>query len=538
MAHGSKEEELKQRIDFLEKKVAQTRKIKEEIEQREELFSLFVKHTPAAVAMCDRNMCYLAYSRRWALDYGLADRDLVGQCHYEVFRDIPAKWKEEHQQCFAGQSIVNEEEVFPRLDGSVDWVRRELHPWRRSDGEIGGLIMFTEVITERKKAEAEKKRVEYQLHQAQKMESIGVLAGGIAHDFNNLLMGIQGRTSLMLMDTESSDPHYVQLTKIEEHIQSATALTKQLLGFARGGKYEVKPSRMNELVLNTADMFGRTKKEVKLHFKLDDSLWSVEADQPQMEQVLLNLFVNAWQAMPDGGDIYVQTENLELDRRYLKPYGLEPGKYVKVSVTDTGIGMDEKTMKRVFDPFFTTKEQGRGTGLGLASVYGIMKNHRGFVNAYSEPGNGSTFNLYLPASDKKVENKVNEDVEGMGDSGPLSILLVDDESIILEVGREILESLGHQVVTTGSGLEAVAKLKENRTGIDLVILDMIMPGMGGGEVFDQLKEIDAGVRVLLSSGYSINGQAQDIIDKGCVGFIQKPFTISQLRDKLRKIQHR
>ena len=538
MGNGSKEEELKQRIDFLEEKVAQTRKIQEEIEQREELFSLFVKHTPAAVAMCDRNMCYLAHSRRWAVDYGLEDEDLTGKCHYDLFPDLPGSWKEEHQRCFAGQSIVNEEEVFPRLDGSVDWVRRELYPWRRSDGEIGGLIMFTEVITERKKAEAEKKRVEYQLHQAQKMESIGVLAGGIAHDFNNLLMGIQGRTSLMLMDTESSDPHYAQLTKIEEHIQSATALTKQLLGFARGGKYEVKPSEMNELVLKTADMFGRTKKEVKLHFNLDDSLWSVEADQPQMEQVLLNLFVNAWQAMPDGGDIYVQTENLELGRRYLKPYDLEPGKYVKVSVTDTGIGMDEKTMKRVFDPFFTTKELGRGTGLGLASVYGIMKNHRGLVNVYSEPGNGSTFNLYLPASDKKVENKVNEDVEGMGDSGPISILLVDDEPIILEVGREILESLGHQVVTTGSGLEAVAKLKENRTEIDLVILDMIMPGMGGGEVFDHLKEIDAGVRVLLSSGYSINGQAQDIIDKGCVGFIQKPFTISQLRDRLRKIQHR
>ena len=538
MAHDNTEFLLKRRIASLEEEVSQIRKIQEEIEQREKLFRLFVKHTPAAVAMCDLEMRYLAYSRRWAVDYGLGNDDLTGKCHYDVFPDLPDKWKEEHRQCLSGQSIVNEEEPFPRMDGSLDWVRRELHPWRRSNGEIGGLIMFTEVITSRKKAEEEKKRVEYQLHQAQKMESIGVLAGGIAHDFNNLLMGIQGRTSLMLRETDPSDSRYTHLQHIEDHVKSAAALTSQLLGFARGGKYEVKPSLMNELVLKTADMFGRTKKEIELHLKLHDSLWPVEVDQVQMEQVLLNLFVNAWQAMPGGGDIYIQTENLELDRQYLAPYGLDPGKYVKISVTDTGIGMDEKTIKRVFDPFFTTKELGRGTGLGLASVYGIMKNHHGLVNVYSELGKGSTFNLYLPASDRKVEADVIQHREESKDDNFLSVLLVDDEPMILEVGREILESLGHRVVTAGSGEEAVEQLRKNRDTIDLVILDMIMPGMGGREVFDQLKNINMGVRVLLSSGYSINGQAQDILDKGCVGFIQKPFSIKQLQKKLGEIQYR
>lgn len=531
-------EVLLQKVAALEAEAAVARKAQQELEQQKELLRLFIEHTPGAVAMCDLNMCYLAYSRRWVVDYSLGDNDLTGQCHYDIFRNIPEKWKQEHQQCLAGRSVINDEEEFPRLDGSIDWVHREIHPWRRPNGEIGGLIMFSEVITGRIKAEEEKKRVEFHLHQAQKMESIGILAGGIAHDFNNLLMGIQGRTSLMLIDTESSDPHHEQLLKIEGHIQSATSLTKQLLGFARGGKYEVKPSQMNDLIRDGVELFGRTKKEVTLHLRLNDSLCPVEVDKAQIEQVLLNLFVNASQAMPNGGNIYIQTENMILGQEFLKPYALEPGRYVKVSVTDTGIGMDEKTKKRVFDPFFTTKEMGRGTGLGLASVYGIMKNHHGLVNVYSEIEHGSTFNLYLPASGKEIEAKEKEDPADLLDSYPINIMLVDDEPIILEIGQEILETLGHQVTVANSGLQAVENLKENPAAFDLIILDMIMPKMGGGEVFDHLKKVNPDVRVLLSSGYSINGQAQEILDKGCVGFIQKPFTINQLQQKLKEIQNR
>lgn len=538
MKSGQSKEILQQRIAVLEAEASIARRVQQELEQKEELLRLFIEHTPAAVAMCDLNMCYLTYSSRWALDYGLEDGDLTGQCHYDVFQDIPEKWKQEHRQCLTGQSLINEEEAFPRLDGTLDWVRRELHPWQRADGEIGGLIMFTEVITGRKKAEMEKKRAESQLHQAQKMESIGILAGGVAHDFNNLLMGIQGRTSLMLINSNSLDPHYEHLNKIEEYIQSATSLTGQLLGFARGGKYEVKPSQMNELIRKSIDMFGRTKKEISLHLKLDNFLWLVDVDTAQIDQVLLNLFINAGQSMPDGGDLYIQSENLELSQKYLEPYDLNPGKYVKVSVTDTGIGMDKKTIKSIFDPFFTTKELGRGTGLGLASVYGIMKNHHGLVNVYSEPGNGSTFNLYLPASDKKVMEKQTQTVGEMDNCAPITILLVDDEPFIQDVGQEILEHLGHQVLVAANGMEAMKTLEENQTTIDLVILDMVMPEMGGGEVFENLKAIDPDVRVLLSSGYSINGQAQKILDKGCMGFIQKPFTIIQLRQKLREIQNR
>ncbi|UCD88706.1 MAG: PAS domain S-box protein, partial [Desulfobacterales bacterium] len=232
----------------------------------------------------------------------------------------------------------------------------------------------------------EQKRLESQLQQIQRMESLGTLAGGIAHDFNNLLMGIQGRASLMLMDVDSHH-HYVEHLKgIEDSVKSAADLTKQLLGFARGGKYEVKPTDLNEVATKTSKMFGRTKKELTIHQKRQDDIWAVEVDQSQIEQVLLNLYVNAWQSMPGEGEIYLETENVLLDADFVEPYSLAPGKYVKISVTDTGIGMDKVTQARIFDPFFTTKEMGRGTGLGLASAYGIIQNHGGFIDVHSNRG--------------------------------------------------------------------------------------------------------------------------------------------------------
>jgi PAS domain S-box-containing protein len=242
---------------------------------------------------------------------------------------------------------------------------------RRADD--GSILEYQGIIRDI----SEKKKLEVQFQQAQKMEAIGTLAGGIAHDFNNLLMGIQGHASLMLMDVDSTHPHYKRLTGIEEQIQSGAELTKHLLGFARGGKYEVNPTDLNEIIKKTSSMFGRTKKEIKIHRKYQKDIYTVDVDRGQIEQVLLNLYVNAWQAMPGGGELYLQTEKVTLDENYIKPFQVEPGKYVKISVTDTGVGMDKATQQRIFEPFFTTKEMGRGSGLGLASAYGIIKNPRG-----------------------------------------------------------------------------------------------------------------------------------------------------------------
>ena len=389
-------------------------------------------------------------------------------------------------------------------------------------------------ISERKQAEKAKQRLQTQLQQAQRMKAIGTLAGGVAHDFNNLLMGIQGRTSLILMDKDSSCSDFEHLKGIEDCVESAADLTKQLLGFARGGKYEVETVDINELIKKNSSMFGRTKKEIKIHRKYQKDVWTLKADQGQIDQVLMNLYVNAWQAMPRGGELYLETENIAIDEDYVKPFELKPGKYVKISVTDTGVGMDEATQQRIFEPFFTTKEMGRGTGLGLASAYGIIKNHGGFINVYSEKGEGTTFNIYLPASESEVRNQkpeISDDVR----HGDETVLLVDDEDMIIDVGEQFLEKMGYKVLTARSGKEATEIYEKNKDTIDLIILDMVMPDMGGGETFDRLKEINPEIKILLSSGYSINGQATEILDRGCDGFIQKPFNMKQLSCKIREV---
>jgi len=365
------------------------------------------------------------------------------------------------------------------------------------------------------------------------MEALGTLAGGIAHDFNNLLMGIQGRVSLMFMKTDSDHPHFAHLTGIEDAVEKGAELAKQLLGLARGGKYEVRPTYLNRLIENSAEMFGRTKKEIRIHKKYQKDLWPVEVDRGQIEQVLLNLYVNAWQAMPEGGDLYLETKNVTLEKRHTKPFGVRSGNYVKFSVADTGVGMDEATRQRVFEPFFTTRAMGGGTGLGLASAYGIIKNHGGMITVQSEPGHGTTFDIHVPASRKEVTEERESSVEVLG--GTETVLLVDDERTILDVGKEMLTAVGYKVLLAGTAKEALELYKAHRDEVDVVVLDMIMPDMSGGDVYDKMKEINPEIKALLSSGYSLDGQADEILQRGCDGFIQKPFNVKQLSLKLRGI---
>jgi two-component system, cell cycle sensor histidine kinase and response regulator CckA len=379
----------------------------------------------------------------------------------------------------------------------------------------------------------ERKRIEQQLRQTQKFEATATLAGGVAHDFNNLLMGIQGRASLVSVDLEPSHPHSEHMKAIEDYIRSAADLTKQLLGFARGGKYEVHPTDINELVNNSVKMFGRTKKEIRIYTNYQEPTPVVALDRTQIEQVLLNLYVNAWQAMPGGGEIYLETKAVDLDDAYCHAYQAASGRYAKISVTDTGVGMDESTRSKIFDPFFTTKGKGRGTGLGLASAYGIVKNHAGIITVDSEFGHGTTFNIYLPLSDKEAYRE--NPIVGKLAKGSETVLLVDDEEMILKVGQEMLENLGYRVVVADSGEQALDVLRRTGDEIDLVVLDLIMPGMGGGEAFDGIKVIRPCLPVMLSSGYSINGQAEEIMKRGCNGFIQKPFNLAEISQKIRKI---
>jgi signal transduction histidine kinase/ActR/RegA family two-component response regulator len=381
---------------------------------------------------------------------------------------------------------------------------------------------------------SDRKRLEEEFRQSQKMEAVGTLAGGIAHDFNNILMGIQGYTSLMLLRLEGNHPHFERLKTIEEYVQSGAKLTRQLLAFARGGKYEVTTTNLNEIVEKTSTLFGRTKKEIRMETKFEPDLWSVDVDRGQMEQVLLNLYVNAWHAMPGGGDLYLETTNICLVENRGEIFDTASGEYVRISVKDTGVGMDEKTKSRIFEPFFTTKgmEMGRGTGLGLASVYGIVRGHGGTITVESEKGKGTTFHVCIPASHREVSRIAS--TREVLERGNETILLVDDEERIISIFTALLSHLGYHVLAAKSGHEALDIYRKDGNAIDLVILDMIMPGMSGGETFNLLKELNPEIKVILSSGYSLDSMASRIMENGCRSFIQKPFNLSFLSQKIRE----
>jgi CheY-like chemotaxis protein len=335
------------------------------------------------------------------------------------------------------------------------------------------------------------------------------------------------------MDIDSTHPHYERLKKIEKQIKSGARLTSHLLGYARRGKYEVKPIDLNQMLKEASETFGRTRKEITIHRELAEDLLAIEADSGQIDQVILNLFVNAADAMPGGGDLILKTTNVTHKDMKGKLYDPKPGKYVMLTVTDTGIGMDKETMERVFEPFFTTKEMGRGTGLGLASAYGIIKGHGGYIDVDSEKEQGATFSIYLPASERKAQEAVK--TAELLIKGSETVLLVDDEEVILEVGKELLEGMGYRVITAKDGKEAIEVYEKAREEIDIVVLDMVMPNMGGGEAYDRMKEINPEIKVLLSSGFSIDGEASEILERGCNGFIQKPFNMEELSAKTREI---
>ncbi len=434
-----------------------------------------------------------------------------------------------------GEKLGINEYTSLRKDGSTFPVIIHSVPIFRGNRPVG-LRGFIVDITARKKAEEEHRKLEVQFQQAQRFEALGTLAGGIAHDFNNLLMNIQGNTSLMLFDIDESHPYYEALKNIERQVKSGAQLTRQMLGYARRGKFNVKPIDLNQVVDASANTFGRTRKQITIHRDFDNNLFPIDADQGQIEQVLLNLYVNAADAMPGGGKLFLKTRNQTHLNIKSDQYSPMPGKYVQLTISDTGIGMDDQTLARIFDPFFTTKELGRGTGLGLASVYGIIKNHYGYINVESEKGRGTTFTIFLPASKKAV--KGTDEAPSKLHKGSGTVLVVDDEQLVLDVSASMVEKLGYTVLKAQNGDEAVDIFKVNRRKIKMVILDIIMPDMGGGEVYEKIKAIKPEIKVLLASGYSVDGQAIELLERGCEGFIQKPFTIEELSDKIRQIMQK
>ena len=388
-------------------------------------------------------------------------------------------------------------------------------------------------LAERRRVEQEREDLRLQLAQAQKMEAIGTLAGGIAHDFNNILTGILGGLALLELEIGNGSGSQTDIQEMKALANRGAALSKQLLGFARRGKYDPRPLDLTRVVARTSAMYGCTRSDITIHLDFAPDLLAVLMDHSQLEQVLLNLFVNAGQAMPEGGQLLLRGENAEIADKKGALMGVPPGLFARLVVTDTGSGMDARTMGRIFEPFFTTKGPGQGTGLGLASVYGIIKNHAGFIGVESEIGEGTTFTLLLPATQRPVaEDKTPKAVVQHGTG---TILVVDDEEHIVKVCARLLQKSGYEVLTAAGGKQAVELVRQHGAKISVVVLDMTMPEMSGRQTYEAMRKIMPGIKVLLCSGCSMEGHAQALLDSGCNGFIQKPFEAADLAAKVREL---
>ncbi len=397
-------------------------------------------------------------------------------------------------------------------------------------------VCFIRDITDRKVAEDERAMLFDQLVSAQKMEAIGTLAGGMAHNFNNILVGIMGYSEYLLSKRSETDPEYKAIKTIHEGSVKASDLTRQLLNIARGGEFKRVRLSLNEVINRVMPLIvGTFNKSIEVQTVLDPGPVVMEGDVGQIEQSLLNICINARDAMPEGGKLVIETYTRQLDEDFVKLHlGAKIGNYVVLSVTDTGIGMPPHIKDHIYEPFFSTKKHAGGTGMGLATVWGVVKNHGGIVSVYSEPGTGTTFTLYFPAiyqKTRKEDHRRDEIMPGKGET----LLLVDDEPIIREMWGEILDEVGYHVLSAGDGDEALSVLEERGGAVDLVILDLVMPRKGGEEAFLLIRKRYPSMKVLVSSGYSENGEAKKVMERGADGFIQKPYQIRMVTAKLREI---
>jgi signal transduction histidine kinase/ActR/RegA family two-component response regulator len=386
-------------------------------------------------------------------------------------------------------------------------------------------------IRDRLQAEDERSRLQDQLRQSQKLEAIGTLAGGVAHDFNNLLTGILGYSGIIRLQAASGGKIAEAAEVIENAAERAKNLTAQLLGFARKGKNQHVPVDVAAIIQEVVTLLSRTiNKKIVMRQRIGAPKSIVMGDPGQLQQVILNLAVNARDAMPEGGELAFETEIVDLDENYCQTHPeAAPGRHLAIAVSDTGGGIPREIQDRIFEPFFTTKGRGEGSGMGLAMVYGIVKNHGGSIGLYSESGKGTTIRIYLPFTESEV-SRLPAHEEAAAIAGRGVILFVDDEVVVRQVGAEMLRTLGYEVVTARDGAEAVEIYERLVDGVDLAIVDMMMPKMDGKECFQQLRRINPRLRAILSTGYGRDGAAQEILAEGMVGFVQKPYRMSQLSE--------
>lgn len=433
------------------------------------------------------------------------------------------------QKAIKGNLVGKEIEINAR-DGNIHTISLSVYPEVEENGSISGFDGHFVDITAQK-------RMEEALLQNQKLESLGLLAGGIAHDFNNILTVINGYSELAFMNLALNDPMHEQMKSILEQGRKASALTRQLLAFSRKQVMELKVINLNTIINNLTKMLGRLIGEtIETKLRLHSSIGNIRADPGQIEQIIMNLAVNAKDAMPDGGKLIVQTNSIALDEEYCRSRGeLTPGSYILLTVTDNGQGMSSEVKEKIFDPFFTTKAKGAGTGLGLSTVYGIVKQLKGDIFVYSEPGRGTTFKMYFPEIHEAAEDVVVKTLPEADLRGTETIMVVDDEASIRHLVRDTLQPLGYNMIEASNGEDALETIRTLGVAVDLLLTDVIMPGMSGKELADTLKNLQSDVKLVFMSGYTDEIIAYEGVLEPGTFFVYKPLIPSDLRKKIREI---
>jgi len=508
------------------------KRMEKALQEKEAIFSAFLEHSPVYVFFKDKDIRSIHLSRNYEQMLGIPLDRAIGKTMDELFpAELAGSMIEDDLRVLREGRRVN---VVEELDGRI-YETIKFPVFR--DGVPFVLAGFTMDITDRRKEEREKLLLQEQLRQSQKVEAIGQLAGGVAHDFNNALTVILGNADMMLSDAAKADPLYENIAEIRKAGERAAKLTRQLLAFSRKQILRPEVLNLNEVVLGMEKMLRRVIREnIELETDLAPDLGLVEADPGQIEQVILNLAVNARDAMPMGGKLIIETKDVSFDDSYAKSHAATtPGPYVMLSVSDTGTGMTKEVQERIFEPFFTTKERGKGTGLGLSTVYGIVKQSRGNIWVYSEPGKGAAFKIYLPRVKKAAAVRKEATGEIQIPQGSETVLAVEDDEMVRKVVSGFLGRHGYRVLTAANGEEALRICREHDGPIHLLLTDVVMPGLSGKETAKQARELRPELKVLFMSGYTDNAIVrQGILEEG-IAFIQKPFTRHGLAWKVRAL---
>ena len=518
--------------------ITERKRMEQSLRESEGFLRALLQTIPDLIWLKDTEGVFLACNETFERFLDAKEENIVGKTDYDfVEKDLADFFREHDRKAIAaGKPSKNEEWVIFADDGHRALLETIKTPMLDDQGRLIGVLGISRDITERKMAEEERVKLKGQLQQAQKMEAVGRLAGGVAHDFNNMLSVIIGYCELALEQTDPAQKMHTKLQEIMNAAYRSADITRQLLAFARKQTISPKVIDINKTIEGLAKMLRRLiGEDIDLAWMPGEAVWTVKIDTGQVNQIMVNLCVNARDAIEDVGKITIETANVEFDEDYCADhFGFMPGEYVLLAVSDNGSGMDAETLDNIFDPFFTTKEAGRGTGLGLAMVYGIVKQNNGFINVYSEPGQGTTFKIYLPRQIGREDLLPEKGKDHQDERGCETILLVEDELSILNMTTMMLERLGYQVLTARTPGEAIRIAEEHDRKIHLLVTDVIMPEMNGRVLAEKILSIHPDLKHLFMSGYTANVIAHHgVLDEG-VHFIQKPFSKKELGAKVRE----